>query len=316
MIKKDYKDLYQNFIYEYTVNKKSIKQISEEYGIYRDHIVDALKENNIEIKYSSNRILPTNEIIHEYSINGKSLTQLAKEYKSSTAYLKKILIDNNVKLHEKNPRQNLIGIKFNHLTAIEFVENTFPSCFVFKCDCGNTVIRRGTYVKMGKTKDCGCITKKIRIEKCRAKCIKHGDYKSRLYSIWTSMKYRCENKNEPSYVNYGGRGISVCAEWHNYENFKTWALQNGYKDNLTIDRINVNGNYEPDNCRWATRVEQNQNKRNTRYISYKDIKHTSREWEIITGINRIKIYNHSVYHNWTIDKLIKELKLEDKINEA
>jgi hypothetical protein len=86
--------------------------------------------------------------------------------------------------------------------------------------------------------------------------------RERLYNIWLHVKDRCLNPNCDSYHNYGGRGITVCEEWRNsYQTFREWALQNGYSDELTIDRLNVNGNYEPSNCRWLTRKEQNTNKR-------------------------------------------------------
>lgn len=89
----------------------------------------------------------------------------------------------------------------------------------------------------------------------------HGDSRTKFYQRWCSMIQRCENPNIPCYVHYGGRGITVCDEWHDYATFKKWALENGFNESLTIDRIDVDGNYEPSNCRWVTRKVQESNKR-------------------------------------------------------
>lgn len=94
-------------------------------------------------------------------------------------------------------------------------------------------------------------------------------YKSRLYNTWCNVKSRCCNENNPRFNDYGGRGISMCKEWLNdFSAFKNWSLGNGYNDSLTIDRIDVNGNYEPSNCRWITNQQQQLNRRNNRIISY------------------------------------------------
>ena len=116
---------------------------------------------------------------------------------------------------------------------------------------------------------------------------KHGERYSRLYTIWCRMKARCYNSNNHAYNLYGGRGIVICDEWQsNYCVFKEWAINNGYKDDLTLDRIDVNGNYEPNNCRWATRKEQANNTRTNHYITYNNETHTLAEWSDITGIQR------------------------------
>ena len=106
----------------------------------------------------------------------------------------------------------------------------------------------------------------------------------RLYRIWRAMRERCSRKGNVRYADYGGRGITVCAEWQDYETFKCWAYQSGYQGHLTIDRIDVNGNYCPENCRWATMKEQCNNKRNNRIIEYAGEAHTAAEWARITGI--------------------------------
>lgn len=109
-------------------------------------------------------------------------------------------------------------------------------------------------------------------------CYKHGQFGTRLYNTWAHMKQRCYNPKNPSYENYGAKGIIVCNEWQDFEPFYNWARNNGYKDNLTIDRIDFNGNYEPANCRWATIEEQNNNKSDTNLITYNGKTQSLSKW--------------------------------------
>lgn len=131
-----------------------------------------------------------------------------------------------------------------------------------ECDCGGIVIVPSGSLVGEYTKSCGCYAKD------NPSHLIHGDKGKRLYNIWKSMNERCNTKTCSSYKDYGKRGISVCQEWKDYRKFKEWSLSNGYKKTLTIDRINNNGNYEPNNCRWTTRVQQARNKRNTVYVIY------------------------------------------------
>lgn len=118
------------------------------------------------------------------------------------------------------------------------------------------------------------------------------------------MKDRCYNNNNKNYKNYGERGIKVCKEWkESFINFYKWAINNGYEENLTIDRIDVNGNYEPNNCRWLTIKQQQNNKRNNHILWYKNQKHNITKWASITGINRATIYSRLKY-GWPIEKVL------------
>lgn len=112
----------------------------------------------------------------------------------------------------------------------------------------------------------------------------HGMRRTRLYNIWTQMIQRCTNQKLDHYERYGGRGISVCNEWRKFEVFAEWAMKNGYKDDLTIDRINVDGNYDPKNCKWSTDVDQQRNKRNNHFITINGETKTIAEWAEISGL--------------------------------
>ena len=149
---------------------------------------------------------------------------------------------------------NIINQRFGRLTVIERIENTKDGKAQFKClcDCGQYKNVRATSLRNGDTKSCGC----LRSDKSKRRLTKHGVRRSRLYSIWSMMKQRCFNSNATKYADYGGRGITVCPEWkNNFKVFYDWAMSNGYRDNLTIDRIDSDKNYEPSNCQWITLSE-------------------------------------------------------------
>lgn len=121
----------------------------------------------------------------------------------------------------------------------------------------------------------------------------HGDCFTRLYSIWQNMKLRCLNGKDKLYKHYGGRGIKICQEWLvSYTNFRCWAMENGYQDDLTIDRIDVNGNYEPDNCRWVTQQVQCANRRNTIFITIDGMTKSISEWSKFYNVPRGKLYRY------------------------
>ncbi|MEK4148955.1 hypothetical protein NST02_17990 [Robertmurraya sp. FSL W8-0741] len=160
---------------------------------------------------------------------------------------------------------NLVGKTFGKLTVINKSDNNKfgKTTWLCKCSCGSEKVIIGSALKNGITKSCGCLKREVLTERN----FKHGKSYKRIYTTWQNMKSRCGNPNRQDYKNYGGRGISVCEEWLNdFESFFNWSIDNGYKDHLTIDRINNDMGYSPNNCRWTTQKEQMRNFRNNIYI--------------------------------------------------
>lgn len=181
--------------------------------------------------------------------------------------------------------EDLSGKVFGYWTVVKRAENNKSGSaqWLCRCECGVERVIRAQALKNGTTKSCGCHKNDNNLT--------HGGKGTRLYECWRHMRYRCENPSNQAYEDYGGRGISVCEEWHDFVNFKQWALANGYDDSLTIDRIDVNGNYEPSNCRWAGSKTQMNNRRNTRRYELDGKNLTMSEWSQLTGIPRSTIYN-------------------------
>jgi hypothetical protein len=172
-------------------------------------------------------------------------------------------------------KENLIGQKFGRLTVIARAENNKQGqrMWLCQCDCGKTKDKPvPTYsLKSGKVKSCGCLY----FQSNKGRNVTHGKAGTRIYQIWSSMKGRCTNTKNLAFNDYGGRGIEVCEEWRSdFTSFYDWAVSHGYRDDLTLDRIDNNGNYEPSNCRWATYKEQENNRRNNRIIMYENREYT------------------------------------------
>lgn len=196
---------------------------------------------------------------------------------------------------------DLRGQRFGRLTVIDLAERKdgHTSWWVCKCDCGNVKeVRRSCLIK-GFTKSCGCYNSEKAREHGKQMLTKHGWYGTRVYNIWRQIVDRCENPKCSQYKNYGGRGIRICQEWRESpQAFCEWAMLNGCTNALTIDRINVNGNYEPSNCRWITMVEQQTNKRNNVNITYNGKTQCVAEWSRELGVRQSRLYER-VKAGWT-----------------
>lgn len=195
--------------------------------------------------------------------------------------------------------KDIVGEKYGRLTVVKFygIKN-HKAMFECICECGNTTIAQGQLLRRGTTKSCGCLLRETR-EKCRKT---HGMTDTHLYGVWCTMKSRCHNPKSQRYELYGGRGIEVCEEWRNsFETFYEWAIANGYKDGLTIDRIDVDKDYRPDNCRWATVKQQQNNRRNNRLIEYNGETRTLHEWSDKLNI-KYGTLHYRLKAGWSIEK--------------
>jgi len=167
---------------------------------------------------------------------------------------------------------DITGHRFGRLEVVEFAGYDKHKSVTWrcKCECGNETVVRSDHLRYGKTSSCGCLKAEESAKRGRDNAT-HGMWNTRLYHCWQHMKQRCDGTgNEANRKRYYDRGITVCEEWLNsFETFMEWALNNGYKDSLTLDRIDNDGNYEPFNCRWADTLTQQNNVTSNRYIKYK-----------------------------------------------
>lgn len=201
--------------------------------------------------------------------------------------------------------KDLTGKKFGRLKVLKRYGSNKKgqAMWMCECECGNINIVNGSNLRTGHVMSCGCLNKEL----AKERFIKHNLRHTKIYNVWRDMKYRCENKNNPQYKDYGGRGISVCDEWNDFNKFYNWAIENGYDEKLSIDRINNNEGYNPSNCRWANAKIQSNNKRNNLIVNINGEKYTVAQLSEKTGIGYEKL--RSAYHKGNIMNIIHEVGL-------
>jgi len=207
---------------------------------------------------------------------------------------------------------DLTGNKYGMLTVVCREKNLSDGFTAWRClcECGNTKIVRGANLKRGSTKSCGCLSQKLRHERA-----KHSMSGTRLYNIWGGIKSRCYRKNQPSYKSYGGRGIKMCTDWKDsFENFSKWALSNGYDESMTIERIDVNGDYCPENCKWIPLSEQARNRRSNILYEYNGETHCLTEWCERYNKDYYLVRNRIKKDKWSFERAMFEPVHSEKRN--
>jgi hypothetical protein len=186
------------------------------------------------------------------------------------------------KIRASKNRVDRSGEKYGRLDILEAIPNTNPTQVKCRCDCGNIYIGIQSDIVSGHTQSCGCLQREI-VAKAKST---HQQSGSRLYSVWRGMKERCYITSAINYSYYGGRGITICDEWINsFQAFYDWAMSHGYQDDLTIDRIDNDGNYEPSNCHWTTVKKQSLNKSDNHVVTLNGISKPLIVWCEEHGIN-------------------------------
>lgn len=229
-------------------------------------------------------------------------------------YIEEYVSRKNIQNIQLGTRMNLVGEIYGLLEVKEYI-GTDKNCiahYICKCECGNLLIVPHNHLRSGHTKSCGCEMKRINSEMRKAEAF-HGLWQSRIYNTHSKMINRCYNPKAPNYQDYGGRGIYICDEWMEKDNeghrigfinFYNWAIENGYDDSLSIDRIDNDGPYAPWNCRWVDTKIQNNNRRNSHYIDYKGYNFPISIWSEITGLDW-QIIEKRLKNGWSIEKTLR-----------
>ena len=199
---------------------------------------------------------------------------------------------------------DVTGERYGRLVALRRVDKKYKNrghYWAFQCDCGNVKEYPLNSVRAGLVKSCGCLHRP------------HGKSKTRLHRIWCDMRERCRNDGHKSHERWAGKGITVCEEWNDYLTFEEWALSHGYKDDLTIDRIDNDKGYNPDNCRWATYSEQARNTSHNRYININGESHIVKDWcEILKTVTPSTVYKRVRNYGWSIEKALTTPNMRSK----
>lgn len=191
------------------------------------------------------------------------------------------------------------GERYNRLTILkESAQRGYRRHFLCRCICGTVKEVCLASMRSGAVKSCGCLVKE-RAQKTSV----HGQWNKPIYGVWRDMIQRCTNPNIKNFHLYGGRGIKVCKGWMEAKSFIDWAFANGYDSGLTIDRIDVNGDYSPENCRWVSVKVQQNNKRTNVVIEYKGVRRNLRQWSKITGTNH-ETLRRRLKEGWSVERAL------------
>ena len=204
------------------------------------------------------------------------------------------------------------GNRFSKLLVLKRADNTRngQTQWLCKCDCGNECVVTASNLRRGKQVSCGCHGKSVNAKNDVPTELRQ----TRLYTIWKDMQYRCYNKKSNRFHRYGLKGVKVCDEWLNsFEAFYEWAMNNGYEDDLSIDRIDANGNYEPSNCRWATAKTQARNKSTNRLLTYKGATKCLAEWCETYNLKQQTV-SQRIRYGWTDTEEILFGRMKGEIN--
>lgn len=196
---------------------------------------------------------------------------------------------------------DITGQRFNNLTVISQEPNDRGGVtrWLCLCDCGKYTTVRGSNLKNGSVKSCGCLRHKKPYNWA------HGKSQTKDYRKWISMKRRCNDKTDPHYDNYGGRGIKVCDEWAtDFNSFLEWVSKTRVDDDLTLERIDVNGDYCPDNCTWVDRKSQANNRTSNLVFTYKGETKNLMQWCEDLGLKYVTIYSRIYRNGWDFEKAI------------
>ncbi len=243
-------------------------------------------------------------IINKYLNEGMSISKIASFYHIGHRRISSILKNNDIEVTPGIKKVNIVGHKFGHLTAIRCEGEKHYKCgakdkpWRCVCDCGREIVI--TQYSLLRGTSCGCEQRRLQALASTT----HGGHNTKLYGVWCTMKNRCNNPNVPCYNHYGGRGITVCSEWLDFSKFMEWAFKNGYKEGLTIERVDVNGNYEPSNCKWIPSALQAKNKTNNRKLTYRGNVYILQDLANATGVDR-RLISARVKRGWSVERAVE-----------
>lgn len=208
---------------------------------------------------------------------------------------------------------DMTGQHYGRYTVLEYIGQNKDHKAVWKCrcECGTIKNVSGKDLRSGNTKSCGCYNRDKAMQNPALWKPKHGLSKHPLHQVWSDIKTRCYNKKDRSYKWYGARGIKLCDVWMDFKAFYEWSIKNGYENGLTLDRINPNGNYSPDNCRWVGMKIQQNNRRNNKMLNINGVSKTMSEWADEYDVN-YRLVKSRIRAGWTPEKALSQRKQDIK----